>query len=326
MKLPSKKTPSEASLRGLHALDDQVAWASGTGGTFLWTHDGGETWLGGTVAGAETLDFRDVHVQDRQSVWLMSAGPGDKSKLFHTADGGKSWQLRFTNPHEAGFFDGFDFWDSQTGMAYSDPVDGSFFLVKTLDGTSWQAVESPSMPASLAGEASFAASGTGIFTLGDHIWFGTGAGGVARVFHSPDRGTSWTVADTPIRCDSNASGIFSLLFWDSENGVAVGGAYDKPHESQANAATTSDGGKSWRLVENRKPDGYRSGLALISVGPEPVLVAVGPTGIDISQNGGHGWKLVNSTGFNSVSFAKGSGIGWAAGSDGRIARLRWTPR
>ena len=42
-----------ASLRGISAVDDRVAWASGTGGTFLQTTDGGATWHAAKVPGAQ---------------------------------------------------------------------------------------------------------------------------------------------------------------------------------------------------------------------------------------------------------------------------------
>src|SRR5213079_2683440 len=75
-----------ASLRGLAAVDDQVAWAGGTGGTYLLTVDGGATWTAAQVPGAEKLDFRDVHALDRRTAWLMSIGPGDQSRIIHTTD------------------------------------------------------------------------------------------------------------------------------------------------------------------------------------------------------------------------------------------------
>src|SRR5947208_13016268 len=99
-----------ASLRGLAEVDDQVAWASGTGGTYLLTTDGGATWSAAQVPGAETLDFRDVHALDEHTAWLLSAGPGAHSRVYFTSDGGRSWKLRFTNPDDEGFWDAIAFW------------------------------------------------------------------------------------------------------------------------------------------------------------------------------------------------------------------------
>jgi len=47
-------------LQAVSPVNQNVVWASGVGGTFVLTTDGGETWRAGQVPGAETLEFRDV--------------------------------------------------------------------------------------------------------------------------------------------------------------------------------------------------------------------------------------------------------------------------
>ena len=127
-----------ASLRGLSAISSQVVWASGTGGTYLRTTDGGIHWQTGQVPGGEDLDFRDAEAFDGNSAYLMSSGDGLRSKLFRTSDGGTHWTLVFTNPDRRGFFDAAKFWDPQHGILLGDPVDGHFALFTTpgafLDG------------------------------------------------------------------------------------------------------------------------------------------------------------------------------------------------
>ena len=87
-----------ARLRGLVVVSAQVAWASGTSGTFVRTDDGGRTWKVGQVVGAEELDFRDVHAFDARNAFLLSIGEGQKSRIYQTADGGTTWALRFQEP------------------------------------------------------------------------------------------------------------------------------------------------------------------------------------------------------------------------------------
>src|SRR5206468_8034825 len=84
-------------------------------------------------------------------------------------------------------------------------------------------------------EGAFAASGTAITALGNNIWFGTG-GPKARVFHSADRGQTWTVSDTPIMHGEASQGIFSIAFRDATRGVIVGGDYKQPTKTGANIA------------------------------------------------------------------------------------------
>src|SRR5215471_11115805 len=86
---------SNADFRGLCAVSAKVAWVSGTKGTFGRTTDGGKTWSVGTVPGAETLDFRDVEGFGETTAYLLSAGPGEDSRIYKTMDGGKTWILQF---------------------------------------------------------------------------------------------------------------------------------------------------------------------------------------------------------------------------------------
>src|ERR1700751_1118135 len=72
-----QKSNTTASLFGLSIVNANLVWASGTGGTFVRTTDGGETWQAGTVAGAEKLDFRDVYAIDGETAYLMSIGKGN---------------------------------------------------------------------------------------------------------------------------------------------------------------------------------------------------------------------------------------------------------
>ena len=103
-----------ASLRGVSAVNANIVWASGSGGTWLRTDNGGLTWAAATVSGAEELDFRGVRAIDGKTAWLLSSGPGAKSRIYKTVDGGRQWKLLFTNPDAQGFFDAIAFWDSKT--------------------------------------------------------------------------------------------------------------------------------------------------------------------------------------------------------------------
>lgn len=317
----AQPVPTTAGLRGLVVVDPRVVWASGTGGTFVVTTDGGATWRADTVPGATGLDFRDVHAADAAGAWLMSAGEGPQSRIFRTADGGRSWTPRYTVPGPQGFLDGFAFRGGASGIAYSDPVDGRFLVLATEDGDRWIPVPPAALPPALAGEAGFAASGTGIAVRGDRVWFGTGGGAQARVFRSEDRGRSWAAAPTPLAAGSAGAGVFSVAFWSDRDGVAVGGDYTKPGESAGNVARTEDGGRTWRPVRGAPPRGYRSGVAAVP-GTDPLLlVAVGISGSDYSVDGGESWTPIDTVEFNAVA-AAGPDAVWAVGPRGRVAKLR----
>jgi photosystem II stability/assembly factor-like uncharacterized protein len=312
-------------LRGVSAVSQSTAWASGDKGTYARTIDGGKTWVPGHVPDSEDLDFRDVDAFSADTAYLLSIGEGEKSRIYKTIDGGLHWALQFKNSRPTAFFDAMAFWDSDHGIAVSDPVDGRFLIIATSDGgATWKEMPSERMPLALAGEGAFAASGTCITVQGKrNAWFGTGGPSGARVFHTSDGGRSWTVATTQITGDK-AAGIFSLLFMDAHHGVAVGGDYTKEREVGNNAAWTSDGGKTWRLAENKRPNGYRSGIALMTGAKSRGLVAVGPSGSDFSVNGGKTWRILGTEGFHSLSFATNSNAGWAVGEGGRIFKYTGT--
>jgi len=243
------------SLRGVSAVSRNVAWAGGTHGTYLRTTDGGLTWTPAQVAGAEALDFRAVVAFSADEAFLMSAGPGEQSRIYHTSDGGNHWQLQFTNTNPKGFFDSMVFWDAKHGVVLGDPVpDDSgilkFELLLTEDGQNWRGIPTAKLPAAIEGEGAFAASNTCLAIvpggLDANLWFATG-GKMARVFHSGDRGQSWEVVDTPMVHGPDSAGIFSIAFRDAMHGVIAGGDYKHPNDDGPNLAFTDDGGKTWTL-------------------------------------------------------------------------------
>src|SRR5215469_8532268 len=158
------------SLRGVSAVSRQIAWASGTHGTYLRTMDAGRTWTPAQVPDATTLDFRAVVAFSATEAFLMSSGPGDQSRIYHTSDGGQHWQLQFRNPNPKGFFDAMQFWDPKHGIVLGDPIPDEngklhFELLQTEDGQTWHQVPPTQLPEALEGEGAFAASNSCIAIL-----------------------------------------------------------------------------------------------------------------------------------------------------------------
>ena len=317
----SQNSGTAASFRGLTAVSETIAWASGNNGTFTRTIDGGKTWQTETIPGAASLDFRDIQAFDEKTAIVISAGR--PAKIFKTTNGGKNWVEKYSNDCEGVFFNSMAFWDAENGIAVGDPIDGYFTIITTIDsGETWNQLASENIPPALPGEANFAASGTCIAVQGkDRAWFGTG-GSVSRVFYSIDRGRSWNVSDTPVISGNASMGIFSLTFFDEKNGIVVGGDYRNPNEKARNAAITEDGGITWTLVdEGVQPYGYRSCVAYLPNTTGRKLLAVGITGTDVSFDSGHTWANIDTVGYHSIGFASSEAAGWAVGAEGRIAKL-----
>ena len=312
----SQSSGVTSRLRGVSAVSASVAWASGANGTVLRTIDGGRTWQPLPVPGAEALDFRDVDAMSDRVAHVLSIGAGAASRIYATTDGGAHWDLRFANTDPKGFLDAMSFWDETRGVAVGDSVDGHFFILMTTDsGRTWTRVPDDRLPPALPGEGAYAASGTNVAVVGrDHVWIGTTA---ARVLRSPDGGLTWTVANAPLAHGASA-GIFSIAFRDAQHGIVVGGDYQKESEASDNAAVTMDGGVTWTLV--RGLSGFRSVVAWLP-GVTRSMVAIGPSGADVSSDEGRTWSPLATEGFDTVSVARTGGAAWAAGQRGRISKL-----
>lgn len=324
-------TGTTARLRGLAPVNHNNAWVSGTEGTVLRTADGGRTWIDVSPGGdTGDLQFRDIEAFDARRAVILSIGEGGDSRVYRTSDGGTSWQRTFVNDDPAAFYDCLGFWDSQHGIALSDPVGGAFRILATDDfGASWHVVDPAGMPAALAGEFAFAASGTCLVTAGrSDAWIASGGGATARVFHTTDRGRTWSVASTPV-ASSAAGGIFSLAVRGTTDVVAVGGDFTAPTVGTDAAAFSTDSGRTW--TPGSSLGGYRSGAAWLgqkknvrTPGTDAVI-AVGPSGTDLSRDAGRTWRPLDAGSLDSVECTRDLTC-WGSGEAGRVAVLDITQR
>jgi photosystem II stability/assembly factor-like uncharacterized protein len=239
-----------------------------------------------------------------------------------------------------------------------NPVEGGYYAFRirvTRDGgKTWTPVTDPEMnspgknliPANH--EGLFAASNSSAAVSGGWLWIGTGGGRVLRrrLYANPEDKAlafqslycagamdpvshtcgipwiDWTNTNTPLSGTGQAAGIFSLVFRTSEVGIAVGGDYQKPDQASANAAYSTDGGKTW-LPTQTPPHGYRSSVAYNA--DQKFWITVGPNGTDISTDDGKNWRPLNPSAGDPPDADKNwnaLSLPYVVGPNGRIGRLR----
>lgn len=311
-------------LQAVSPVNTEVVWASGVGGTFVRTTDGGRNWRAGVVPGASELEFRDVEGVSASVAYLMSAGPGAQSRVYKTTNGGRTWTLQFRNQRANAFYDCFAFWSPTSGITFSDPVNGRFPVIRTTDGETWRDI-GDRLPRALEGEFGFAASGTCVATQGQrHGWIATGGANRARVLATTDRGNSWDAFNTPLVSNPSA-GAFTVAFRDRERGIVAGGDLDPANPRPRNRIALSlNGGRTWQLVEPPPFDGAVFGLSYVLGDSPRTVVITGPAGTAWTRNEGReNWRLLRGVqGFWAVAFS-GRTAGWLVGTEGRILKVRF---
>jgi photosystem II stability/assembly factor-like uncharacterized protein len=297
-------------------------WVSGQGATWTRTTDGGRNWTAGVVPGDTALEFRDVHAQSAREAWLLAAGPGDRSRIYHTTSGGTTWQLQWTNDEPAGFYDCFDFWDEKRGAVYGDAVGGSLRVLTTNDGgRTWRRVANDRLPPALPGEGGFAASGTCITAGPDgRAWIATGNGPRSRVLTTLDYGESWSAVETPVAAAEGA-GLTSVSMVDERTGTVFGGSLAVTDAHADGVARTTDGGRTWKMLPQVAMLGAVFGGVHVPDSDGNALVAVGPGGLDVTMDGGLTWRTADLRAWWGVG-TDGPDAIWVAGPNGRIARIR----
>jgi photosystem II stability/assembly factor-like uncharacterized protein len=308
---------TKTSIRGLSVVNDNVIWASGSNGYVGRSTDGGKTWKWTVVKGFEKRDFRDIEAFDASTAIIIAvAEPGN---ILKTVDGGETWKVVYENKTRGMFLDAMDFWNRQSGIVLGDPINGRFFMVRTLDaGDTWKEVPFESLPRADSGEACFAASGTNIRALDrDEACFVSG-GTRSSLFWNG------TPIELPIIQGKETTGANSVAVRDrkklkgSVHLVVIGGDFAADTSAVKNCFVTSDGGKTWKYPD-QPPRGYRSCVEYIN---KKRLIACGTSGVDVSNDGGMNWRFISKTGFHVCRKAKEGKAVFLAGGNGRIGKLK----
>ncbi len=212
---------------------------------FTKTEDGGVSWQSGTIDIDSSWYILQIFALNADTVWIAvtdEESPIISGRIFKTTDGGENWleqSSAYAGENETPV--AVHFFDANQGFTYGASGKGNtkdLISIYTTDdgGENWGKVTGESMPELLTGEGIWIYGGNGMYeVVDDHIWFVTNKN---RVFHSSDRGHTWTVNSAGT---TNQFGLTSVAFQDTLNGLVV-------TFGPAQAARTTDGGMTWEPI------------------------------------------------------------------------------
>jgi photosystem II stability/assembly factor-like uncharacterized protein len=311
------ETGINSSFRGLSVVDYNTAWISGNNGWIGVSNSGGIYWDFMQIPGHEKLDFRSIYAFDKQKAIVANAG--SPAYIFLTTDAGKNWEKVYENKRKDVFIDGITFFDTIEGVIFGDPINQRMFLLRTINqGKEWIEFPEEQKPVMLPNEAAFAASGTSIRSYKENTLMIASGGEVSRLFKSNDKGQTWNISALPIIQGNNSTGVFSFDFINENFGVIVGGDYTNDSLKTDHVFITRNGGAIWQKPKTAT-GGYRSAVEYIDA---QTIIATGPSGTDISRDGGNNWKPFVTEGFNVIRLSRSGNLVILGGSNGRISFFR----
>lgn len=355
-----QQSNTTADLRGVSAVSDQVAWASGDQGTVLRTADGGATWQRCSMpAEAAKLDFRGVQGFDARTALVMSSGKGELSRVYRTVDGCKSWELVFQNPDPDGVWESmqFQYRPGKTpadkgyyayGVLIGHPVGGEFQIFTSRDyGTTWKALHddeafSPGPSAwAKPGEVTFSWSNTALTPVadGNSFAFVTGGDSGSRLLYPSGESydfdhvaMKYSFSQVPLPFGPGASaGAYSIASRrttpEHADMMVVGG--DASHPDVGTAVFVRHGGPVLKkllapraVAATQPPSGFRTAVAY-DAGADR-WITVGPNGTDVSKDDGRTWTRLSPSPTEIADADKNwqsLSLPFVVGPNGRVGRL-----
>lgn len=308
----------EISIRALHVVSENEVWLSGNQGRYAHTNNGGESWKLDSLPDFTDSELRGIWANEKGNVYLMSCT--NPAAVLHSTDSGQHWTKGQVDADSTSFYDAMAFWNEKAGVVFGDPKEGCFDLYITENGgMNWTKIACDQLPPALDGEAAFASSNSNVHLFGSQIRIATG-GKVSRLLMSEDSGNNWQAFPIPLSSGAQMTGAFSMDFYDGKRGIAVGGNYEKPEMTDSCVATTTDGGRTWKLSIDSP--GQLSCVRYIPGYRGEFLMACSRAGIFVSRNGGMNWERISEEAFHTLRPSSDGKVVWLAGPSGSVGVIR----
>jgi len=254
----------------------------------------------GLINAPFAIRIDDLHFLDANSGWCAT---GD-GQIFHTTDGGATWQDQLTDPSV--YFRCIRFADAMHGFAGTLSSDA--LMYRTVDGGAhWNLVTNIPNPQPSALCGMWAPTSQVIYGVGSYF-------GPARVIKSIDGGATWSSQDlAPL-----ASTLIDVYFKSATEGFAVGGVGAFPNMVRSVVMHTIDGGATWqrRFLGTRNGEwGWKISFPTPLVGYVSLEREGPPMFLLKTVNGGLNWTELAFEGYNEqgIGFVT-TDVGWIGGA------------
>jgi hypothetical protein len=315
------------SYRGLSVVNTKIAWVSGSKGSILRTTNAGKSWDTLNPKGYAAKDFRDIHAFSRSKAVAMSSG--DSGVVLITRDGGKNWSELYHDYRPGSFLDAMDVRKGKLILVGDGILQQKMYQIRSENVLKTDSLSAVTLfakdretyykkgyePDSTS--SYFAASGSNIQWTGNNTYCAIPILDEKSMFISVSGNFIRFRSRLPFK-QQKAGGAYGFYLHRNQTGVAVGGSFYKPNETDSVACYTTDAGRTWTPCQTM-PNGYRSGVFAHKRGK--IWICTGPNGSDYSTDGGKNWKpLFYVKGFN-VCATRGIYL-WLAGKTATRIRLK----
>lgn len=309
---------NNTSIRALEVVNDSTVWFAGSNGKFGRIINS-EIQIDSISYNKKPLHFRSIAFNGEHIFILSIENPAILYKINAFSTKIEKPEIVYQENNDKVFYDSMSFFDKQNGIAMGDPTANCLSIILTNDGgNSWHKINCERIPKIIEGEAAFAASNTNIAVYKKNAWLVTG-GKKARVFHSNDFGKNWKVYNTPIIQGGKMTGIYSVDFYNENNGIIMGGNWENKTDTNATKAITTDGGKTWQLIANKTIPGYISCVQYVPKTEGKEIMAVSTEGIFFSDTKGKSWTKLSAESYYSIRFIN-KNTAWLSGNN-KIAKI-----
>ncbi len=224
----SQTSGTTRTLYSICFTDTTNGYAVGDNKTAIYTTNGGTTWAPlNLIPASPVFHFRHIKFIDDSTgfasggAYALGGTVADSGMVYKTSDAGATWSVALVTGIYGGIYSTF-FTSSQIGYAaeYDGPVH------KTTDGgQTWNSY--------VAGDSLNPSS---VYFIDENKGF-LNCGSDGKVKYTTDAGATWNA-----KSDLSPEMVFGMDFYDSKNGVAVGG---KIANNTGLILETADAGVTW---------------------------------------------------------------------------------